>query len=121
VQHGAVLRNNFFSAQEVDSIVNDYHHAGLEPPEVSLIAFAEKVTLSADQITQEDVDDLRANGFTDAEILDIALAAAARSFYSKMMDAVGVTPSSEWLDNTESLLGPELLDALTVGRTLTRA
>ncbi len=121
MQHGAVLRNNFFSAQEVDDIVHDYHNAGLAPAEVSLIAFAEKVTLYADQITQDDIDDLRANGFTDAEVLDIALAAAARSFYSKMMDAVGVVPSSEWLDKTETLLGQELLQALTVGRAFTKA
>lgn len=83
-----------------------------------MMAFAEKVTLHAHEITQEDIDALRAHGFSDADVLDIALATAARSFYSKLMDAVGLEPNPEWLQKTETLLGQELLQALTVGRPL---
>ena len=32
---------------------------------------------------------LRDHGFTDAEIFDIAAAAAARCFFSKLLDALG--------------------------------
>lgn len=76
------------------------------------------MTLRAHEITQEDVDGLRAHGLSDVDILDIALTSAARSFYSKLVDALGVTPSSEWLKNNEKLLGEGLLQTLTVGRPL---
>ncbi len=69
-------------------------------------------------ITQEDVDGLRAHGLSDVDILDIALTSAARSFYSKLVDAIGVTPSPEWLKSNEKLLGEGLLQTLTVGRPL---
>lgn len=82
------------------------------------MAFAEKLTLHANEITQEDIEALRAHGFSDTDVLDIAMAAAARSFYSKLMDAVGLEPNLEWLQKTETLLGQELLQALTVGRPL---
>ena len=76
-----------------------------------MMAFAEKVTLHAYKVTPEDIEELRGRGFADAEILDIALAAAARNFYSKALDAIGAEPDSEYLK-----LEPELRAALAVGR-----
>lgn len=116
MEHGAALRNNFLDAGQVEDVVGDYSHGHLEPAEVALIAFVEKVTLQSHEITREDIDLLRAHGFSDADVLDIASAAAARSFYSKMVDSLGVEPSPEWLERSESVLGQELLQTLTVGR-----
>ena len=76
-----------------------------------MLAFAEKVTRHAYKVTQEDVDDLRGHGFADAEILDIVLAAAARNFFSRVVDAVGAEPDPEYLD-----LETGLRHALAVGR-----
>lgn len=106
-----MLRSKFFSAEQVEAIVRDYHNAGLEPAEVAMMAFAEKLTLNAYKITEKDIDELRAHGFTDAEILDIALAAAARNFFSKLLDAVGAEPDAEYLK-----LEKGLRKALAVGR-----
>ena len=111
--HGAVLRSNFFSADEVEAIARDYRTAGLTPAEVAMMSFAQKVTLNAYQVSPEDIEDLRRYGFSDEEILDIVLTAAARSFYSKVLDAVGAEP-----DPSESIgkLPPELRDVLAIGR-----
>lgn len=87
-----MLRARFFSAEQVAAIVRDYRNAGLAPKEVAFMAFAEKLTQHADQITADNVDGLRAHGLTDEEILDVALAAAARNFYSKLLDALGTEP-----------------------------
>jgi len=76
-----------------------------------MMAYAEKIARNAYKVTPEDVDGLRAHGFSDAEILDIALTAAARSFLSKVLDAVGAEPDDWFMD-----LEPELRLALTVGR-----
>ncbi len=76
-----------------------------------MLAYAEKVTQNAYKVTQKDIDELRSHGFSDAEILDIALVAAARNFMSKTLDAVGVEPDSEYLKLEDSFR-----QALAVGR-----
>ena len=56
------------------------------------MAFARKVALSPPTPSpQADVDDLRALGLSDEDILDVILAAAARCFFSKTLDATGTT------------------------------
>jgi len=73
--------------------------------------FAEKLTLHAHTIRQEDVDNLRKHGLSDAEILDVALAAAARNFWSKTLDALGTETDIQYLE-----LEPEVRKALQKGR-----
>ncbi len=109
--HGAVLRKNFFTAEQVLAILRDYRQAGLEPVEVAMMAFAEKITLAAHTVTPQDIEGLRGYGLTDAEILDIVLTTTARSFFSKALDAVGAEPDRVYLD-----LEPELRTALAKGR-----
>ncbi|MGH7331949.1 MAG: hypothetical protein ACREKS_04215 [Candidatus Rokuibacteriota bacterium] len=58
-----------------------------------------------------DVDALKAHGYRDEEIFDLAAAAAARCFFSKLLDARGVEADSSFND-----LEPPLRQALTVGR-----
>ncbi len=59
------------------------------------------------------VDALRRHGLSDPEILDVALAAAARAFFTKTLDGVGVQPDAAYMG-----LEPALRDALTVGRAI---
>ena len=111
--HGKVLVSKFYSAPEVASIGRDYSNAGLSESEVALMAFAEKVASGANEITMSDVDELKTHGFTDAEIFDIAAAAAARCFFSKLLDAMGAEPDVAYRE-----LDPELQETLTVGRPI---
>lgn len=106
-----MLRKNFFTAEQVIAIVEDYHQAGLDPVEVAIMSFAEKITLHAQNVTPEDIEGLRAYGLSDAEILDIVLATSARNLFSKALDAVGAEPDPAYLD-----LEPELRAALVKGR-----
>lgn len=109
--HGAVLRKNFFSAEELIAIVNDYKNAGLAVEEVTLMSFAQKITLESGEITSGEVDELRRLGLKDAEILDVVLACTARNFFSKTLDALGAVP-----DEAFRSLEPELYEALSIGR-----
>lgn len=109
--HGAILVSRFFSAKQVEAMTRDYRTAGLEPAEVAMMAYAEKIVRHAYKVTPEDIDNLRAHGFSDTDILDIALTAAARSFLSKVTDAVGAEPDDWFMD-----LEPELRQTLAVGR-----
>jgi len=67
-------------------------------------------------MTQGDIDALRAHGLDDTEILDIALAAAARLFWSRANDAIGYEPSQRLLERAHSLFGERAFRALMVGR-----
>ncbi len=109
--HGALLRKNFFSADELAAIVKDFRNAGLPPEEVAIMAFAQKVTTQANQISEYDVNELRKHGFSDEEILDVVLASTARNFFSKTLDSLGAEPDDAYLE-----LEPELLKVLTIGR-----
>ena len=85
--------------------------AGLDARDVAVMDFAEKVAADASAITRGDVDRLREVGLTDGEIVEVAAAAAARSFFTKMVDALGAEP-----DAALTQLEPELRDALTAFR-----
>lgn len=113
--HGNVLRSKFFSDEEVEQLVRDYREAELTDAEVAIMSFAEKVTLHAHQVTQEDVDELRQHGLSDADVLDVVLAASARNFFSRVLDAAGTLPDAAFEDLPDSLR-----KALTVGRSIER-
>lgn len=106
-----MLRKNFFTAEQVATIINDFHNAGLAPDEVAMMDFAQKMIWHAHTITEQDVANLRTHGFSDAEILDIVLVTSARSFFSKALDALGAEPDEIYLE-----LEPELRQALVKGR-----
>jgi len=109
--HGSILRKNFFSAEQLISIVKDFRNAGLPPEEVAMMSYAQKIIVSAHQINEEDIEDLRKFGLSDEVILDITLACTARSFFSKTLDALDAVPDAIYAE-----LEPELISTLTVGR-----
>lgn len=109
--HGAILRKNFFSADQLIAIVKDFHNAGLPPEEIALMSFAQKIIYNAHQIDEQDIDQLRKLGLNDDEILDVVLAITARSFFSKTLDALDAKPDGIYLE-----LEPELIQVLALGR-----
>ena len=92
--HGAVLHKNSFTTEQLEAIAKDFHHAGLEEKEVVMMEYAQKVVREASTTTPEDFDKLRKAGWSDEDILSITLAAAARSFASKVFDALGADPDA---------------------------
>jgi uncharacterized peroxidase-related enzyme len=113
--HGSVLMSKFLEPEAVRALVDDYRTADLEPTDLAVMEVADKVAHDATAVTQADVDRLRTVGLADREILDVVLAAAARCFFSKTLDALGVEPDAKY-----SELEPDLRDTLTVGRPIAR-
>ena len=111
--HGRVLRDRFLGTENLVAVIVDRTATDLPPEEVAIMDFAEKVAADATSIAAEDIEELRQLGLDEAEILDVALAAAARSFFSKVLDAMGANPDSAYRD-----MEPELQDLLTVGRPI---
>ena len=77
---------------------------------------ARKVVTAPTSVTDEDLGVLRAAGFTDADLLDVVLAAAARSFFSSVLEAVAAEPDPVYAE-----LPADLRTALTVGRPIQAA
>jgi alkylhydroperoxidase family enzyme len=98
-----LLRSGIFTGEELQAIARDYRHAGLPPAEVAMMAFAEKIAADANRVSAGDIDELRRHGFSDPEILDIALTAAARCFFSKVLDGVGAAPDDAFMSLDENL------------------
>jgi uncharacterized peroxidase-related enzyme len=112
--HGSVLIERF--DEPVREIALDHRTAGLDEVDVAVMDLAERVVDDAASIGDEDLQRLRDLGLSEVEIMDVVLAAAARCFFSKTLDALGVRPDASYRD-----LDPELLDVLVVGRPIADA
>jgi uncharacterized peroxidase-related enzyme len=114
--HGSALADRFMDPDAVRAVATNPAAAGLDPVDEAVMALAEKVASDATAVTQEDVDRLGDLGLPDAEILGVVLAAAARCFFSKTLDGLGVLPDQKY-----EAMEPALRDALTVGRPIAAA
>jgi uncharacterized peroxidase-related enzyme len=52
----------------VEQLTTDFRTAPLDPETLALLEFAEKVTLTPSQVTDEDLERLRQAGFSDDDI-----------------------------------------------------
>ncbi len=110
--HGKVLLERF--GEPVAAIATDRRSAGLDEVDLAVMDFAERVVDDASSIGEADLQQLRDLGLSDLEIMDVALAAAVRCFFSKTLDALAVLPDASYRDG----LDPELREVLVVGRPI---
>jgi alkylhydroperoxidase family enzyme len=88
----------------------------LDDVDRAVMELAERVVDDATAIEERDLQRLRDLGLSDAEVMDVVLAAAARCFFSKTLDALCVLPDAHYAE-----LEPELREALVVGRPIADA
>jgi uncharacterized peroxidase-related enzyme len=110
--HGKAL-TEFFSAGDVQAMVRGKPPESLSAAEAAMMSFARRVAQDATAITSGEVARLKQHGFTDAEIFDIAATAAARAFWTKVIEALGVEADAPF-----RAMDYEFRKALTVGRPL---
>ncbi|HUO46672.1 MAG TPA: peroxidase [Acidimicrobiia bacterium] len=106
--HGKAL-TGFYEGETIAALARD--RAILPSPEAALMDFSAKVATDASAVTQDDVDRLRQEGWTDTDIFDVAAAVSARAFFATLLDALGAVP-----DQQLGQLDPKVVAALTVGR-----
>lgn len=111
--YGKQLIGDLGSKEAVLAVQRDFRDAGLSPGDVEMLAYAEKIITNASAVTAADIDRLRAVGFSDQQISDIALCASFRAFVSRFFDAVGAGPEAIYLDSDA-----EFRAAMTVGKPL---
>jgi uncharacterized peroxidase-related enzyme len=64
--------------------------SGLDERDRAVVAYAERLSTDAATMTDADTLRLRDVGFTDRQIVDLTLAAAARNFFSRALQALAV-------------------------------
>ncbi len=92
--------------EQLRAIATDFHDAGLPEAEVAMMDYAVKLSTDVASMSESDAQRLRDFGFSDREIADITLAAAARNFFSRALLAMDVD-----LDVPDGI-SDELRDAL---------
>jgi uncharacterized peroxidase-related enzyme len=112
--HGQQLAK-FLSQESIIAITRGEFPTELTDAEHAVVRFSRKLARDASQINQQDVDGLKQADYTDAEIFDIATTVAARSFLTKILDALGVE-----VDTTFEGMDDGLKSSLLVGRPICR-
>ncbi len=82
------------SAAEKDLLVvaagSDWRAGGLGPKDTALCEYAEKLTQTPGEMTEADVEGLRAYGFDDVQIHDAIQVIAYFNYINRIADAVHV-------------------------------
>jgi uncharacterized peroxidase-related enzyme len=112
--HCKFLRDDCSDEPTMLALAADPSGARLDATDRAVMDFATLVARDASSITAADVQQLRDKGLSDPEIVDIALAAAARGFFTKVLDALGVQADAQLGETFD----PEVRSQMTVGRPI---
>jgi alkylhydroperoxidase family enzyme len=74
----------------VDAVLDDYRTAPIVDREKALFAFLEKVNRDSSRIRKEDVEEVKAAGWSDEALYDAVTVCALFNFYNVWTDATGV-------------------------------
>ncbi|UFN49897.1 peroxidase-related enzyme [Roseomonas sp. OT10] len=96
VAHGAILRVRAKDPRIADLVATNYRKAGLPPRQRAMLDYALKVALEAHRVEEADRDALRAAGFDEEEIWDIAAIAAFFSMSNRLANATDLRPNPEF-------------------------
>jgi uncharacterized peroxidase-related enzyme len=98
VSHSAALRKLTGDPPLVDQLATNYRYAAVTEAERAMLDFAVKLTTESHACTREDVDALRAAGWSDEDILDIAQVAAMFNFTNRLASGLGWVPNPEYFE-----------------------
>lgn len=110
--HSMFLRDVCDDEASVRAIVADPEGGGLDDQDRAVFAFATQVARDPASVEQPDVDALRAAGLSDAEVIDVVHAVAARLYFTTVLDGLGAQLDGQ----TAAAFEPGLREGMTVGR-----
>jgi uncharacterized peroxidase-related enzyme len=96
VAHGATLRQLSDDKVDADRLTLDYRRADLTPRQRAMLDFVVKITVNPVDCAEEDLDALRAHGFSDEDLWDVIEVAATFNFSNRMAMATGMMPNREY-------------------------
>jgi uncharacterized peroxidase-related enzyme len=96
VAHGAILRVRAKDPLIADVLATNYRQADLTARQRAMLDFAVKVSLSAQEIEDSDLEDLRSHGFDDEDIWDIAAVTALFALSNRLAHVLALRPNEEF-------------------------
>jgi len=96
VNHHAEALNHFWKNQEkIKKLKVDYESVDISEKEKKMLEFAKRATEKPDSVGKEVIDELRNLGFSDKEILNIAMISSYFNFVNRIALTLGVDFSEE--------------------------
>ena len=105
--HGAAVRQRAKDPEMGELIVQNYRAAELAPRQKAMLDFAVLLTEAPDKIEEADREELRAAGFSDRDIWDIAAVAAFYNMSNRLAAATDMKPNREYHYMVRERAGPE--------------
>ncbi len=96
VAHGAVLRIRAKNPLIADQIANNYRKADITPRQRAMLDFAVKVATASQSTSDDDGALLKAHGFSDDDIWDIASIAAFFALSNRLASVSNMRPNDEF-------------------------
>ncbi len=96
VAHGAILRVRAKNALIADQVAVNYKKADISARARVMLDFALKVALDARNVADEDLAPLRAQGFSEEDIWDIAAIASFFALSNRMANFLDMRPNDEF-------------------------
>jgi uncharacterized peroxidase-related enzyme len=115
--HSKFLRDVCGDETSLHRIAEDPAGETLDEQDRAIYRFAAKVATDAASVQQDDIDSLRAVGLSDTDIADVVYAAAARCFFTRVLDGLGAQLDAQ----TAQAFDPELYASMIVGREAAHA
>lgn len=110
--HSKFLRDLCADEETMLAISERPDGAGLSGADRAVYHLAAKVAIDAATVGQDDIDALKKEGLSDADVADVVFAAAARSFFTRVLDGLGTQLDQE----TAATFSSDVLQAMLVGR-----
>ena len=96
VAHGAAVRDLSGDPALGEAMVMNWRAADLDARQTAMLGFAEKATRASAEITESDRAALRAAGFSDRDIWDIANVTGFFNMSNRVASATGMRPNPEY-------------------------
>ena len=111
VAHGAIVRIREKNPRLADQLATDYTRADISERQMVMLDFATLVADQAAQVSDDDLDELREQGFTMEDIWDIGAITAFFALSNRMAGLTDMLPNDEFyaLGREQRTSGPRLV------------
>lgn len=102
INHHAEALDHFWDDREkTNTLIEDHEDLDLSSEDRAMLDFAERTTEKPDTVKEEDLDELRNQGFSDDQILNIAMITSYFNFVNRIALSLGVEFSEEEMKGYE--------------------
>jgi len=96
VAHGAILRIREKDPLIADQIATNYRKADISARQRAMLDFAVKVSRSSQEVSEQDIENLMKQGFTEEDVWDIGSISALFALSNRIANMAGIRPNDEF-------------------------